>query len=98
VQTLVPYAARELLKIRTDRLLTETEYDPSASLALTLSQMDTGEAALVCSHGKVLPELVTGVLEHRSGPHPGDTHLPKGGIAVLHHTGGRVVAAERYRT
>ncbi|RCG31261.1 NUDIX hydrolase [Sphaerisporangium album] len=98
VQTLVPYAARELLKIGTDRLLTETDYDPPATLALTSKLVDAGEPALVCSHGKVLPELIERLVEQRSGPHPGDTHLRKGGLAVLHHVDGRIVASERYRT
>jgi 8-oxo-dGTP pyrophosphatase MutT (NUDIX family)/phosphohistidine phosphatase SixA len=98
VQTLLPYAAREALKIRTERLLTETHYDTSLSLALALSLMDQGEPIAVCSHGKVLPELITGLCEHRFDGHVEDTHLRKGAIAVLHHTGGRIVAVERYLT
>ncbi|MCW2880893.1 MAG: hypothetical protein JWQ95_4993 [Sphaerisporangium sp.] len=96
VQTLLPYAAREVLKIRTERLLTETDYDTPLSLALTLSLLDTGEPTAVCSHGKVLPELITGMCEQRFDGHAGNIHLRKGAIAVLHHAGGRVVAVERY--
>ncbi|MEU8267063.1 NUDIX hydrolase [Sphaerisporangium sp. NPDC049002] len=98
VQTLLPYAAREVLKIRTERLLTETEYDTSLSLSLVLSILDEGRPTAVCGHGKVLPELITGMCEHRFDGHAEDTHLRKGAIAVLHHTGGRVVAVERYLT
>ncbi|GII64624.1 NUDIX hydrolase [Sphaerisporangium krabiense] len=97
VQTVLPYAARERLSVGTDRLLTETGYDPPATLARTLALLDSGEPALVCSHGKVLPGLLADVHERRGGS-PGDTHLGKGGVAVLHHAGGRVVAAERYDT
>ncbi|WP_405141862.1 NUDIX hydrolase [Sphaerisporangium sp. NBC_01403] len=98
VQTLLPYAAREVLKIRTERLLTETEYDTSLSLSLVLSILDEGRPTALCGHGKVLPELITGICEHRFDGHAEDTHLRKGAIAVLHHTGGRIVAVERYLT
>jgi 8-oxo-dGTP pyrophosphatase MutT (NUDIX family)/phosphohistidine phosphatase SixA len=98
VQTLLPYAAREVLKIRTERLLTETDYDTSNSLAVALSLMDEGAPTAVCSHGKVLPELITGMYEHRSDGQAEDTHLRKGALAVLHHAGGRIVSVERYLT
>lgn len=98
VQTLLPYAAGQALKIGTERLLTETEYDASRSLSVTLSLMDTGEPTALCSHGKVLPELITGLCERRFDGPVEDTQLRKGAIAVLHHIAGRVVAVERYLT
>ncbi|MFC4592373.1 NUDIX hydrolase [Sphaerisporangium corydalis] len=98
VQTLLPYAAREALKIRTERLLTETEYDTAQSLALALALLDDGAPVALCGHGKVLPELITGLCENRFDGFAEDTHLRKGAIAVLHHVGGRVTAVERYLT
>ena len=98
VQTLLPYAAGEAMRIGTERLLTETEYDAASSLALVLSLLDQGGTTVACSHGKVLPDLIAGLCEARFAGHAEDTHLRKGAVAVLHHAGGRVLAVERYLT
>ncbi|WP_248961723.1 NUDIX hydrolase [Sphaerisporangium perillae] len=98
VQSLLPYAARQALPIRTEPPLSETHYDGSVSLALTLSLLDEGVPAAVCSHGKVLPELISGLCERRYDGPARDVHLRKGALAVLHHTGGRVTAIDRYLT
>ncbi|GII77904.1 ADP-ribose pyrophosphatase [Sphaerisporangium rufum] len=98
VQTLTPYAARHGLGVRTERVYTETEYEPDAALDLTLSLLDAGGPAALCGHGKVLPDLVAGVLRERAGDGEAEFHLPKGGVAVLHHAAGRVVAVERHLT
>nr|WP_063792303.1 NUDIX hydrolase [Nonomuraea pusilla] len=84
VQTLEPYGG----VIRTDPLLSEDGQDPRRTPALVRS---VAVPAAVCSHGKVLPDLIAAL----SGR---DVHLGKGGVAVLHHAGGRVVGVERYRT
>ncbi|MDH2428726.1 NUDIX hydrolase [Sphaerisporangium sp. TRM90804] len=98
VQTLLPYGTREALRIRTDDLLSETRYDATRSLELALSLMDEGVPTAVCSHGKVLPELITGLCDRRHEGHIEDTHLRKGGVAVLHHKDGRITTADRYIT
>ncbi|MET8144761.1 NUDIX hydrolase [Sphaerisporangium sp. NPDC005288] len=98
VQTLLPYAARQALPIRTERVLNETNFDRSLTLKATLPLLDEGLSTAVCSHGKVLPELIGGLCERRLDGRPEDFHLRKGAIAVLHHAGGRIVAIDRYRT
>ncbi|MFC6086137.1 NUDIX hydrolase [Sphaerisporangium aureirubrum] len=98
VQTLLPYAARRDLRIRTERLLSETEYDAAHSPEAVLTWLDTEGPAAVCGHGKVLPELLATMTERRYDGHVEDTHLRKGALAVLHHRDGRVVAVERYNT
>jgi 8-oxo-dGTP diphosphatase len=96
VQTLKPYALRQGLGIRREKLLSESGYDARDSLRLVMTLLDAGEPAAVCSHGKVLPELVMGVCERRFDGHCGDAQLRKGAFVVLHHAHGRVVAVERY--
>ncbi|GAA3442326.1 NUDIX hydrolase [Planomonospora venezuelensis] len=93
VQTLEPYAARAGLEIRRERLLAETGHDPRASLRLLHEALAADRAAVLCSHGKVLPGLIKKVIGR-----PGDAHLRKGAFLVLHHAGGRVVGMDRYTT
>jgi 8-oxo-dGTP diphosphatase len=97
-QTLEPYARRHGLEIRREKVLSESSYDPGVALRLVLGLIAVGEPAAVCSHGKVLPELITGVCETRMHNRPVDTHLRKGEFAVLHHTEDRIVSVERYMT
>ncbi|GGS90685.1 NUDIX hydrolase [Planobispora rosea] len=93
VQTLEPYAGRAGLTIRHEPLLSETGYDPHASLRLVTETLAAGRPAALCSHGKVLPALISGVVRR-----PADSHLRKGAFLVLHHAGGRVVGMDRYTT
>lgn len=97
VQTLKPYALREGLEIRREKLLSESGYDARDSLRLALALIDSGLPTAVCSHGKVLPELLAGVCERRlDADRLGDTQLRKGAFAVAHHADGRLVSLERY--
>ncbi|GAA4234486.1 8-oxo-dGTP diphosphatase [Streptosporangium album] len=93
VETLEPYAERAGLEIRRERLLSETHYDPRASLRLVSKAMDSEQPTVLCSHGKVLPELITELSDR-----PGDVQLRKGAFMVLHRAGGRVVSVDRYIT
>jgi 8-oxo-(d)GTP phosphatase len=82
VQTLEPYSAQ----IVTDPLLSEEHWDPDRTTAL-VERLTT--AAAVCSHGKVLPQLIS-VLAGAELP------LRKGAFAVLHRLDGRTVGVEPY--
>ncbi|MFE3448376.1 NUDIX domain-containing protein [Nonomuraea sp. NPDC059194] len=72
--------------IQLEPLLSEPGYDPDKTAEL-VRELD-GPAA-VCSHGKVLPPLVSELGGVR-------THLRKGAFAVVHRAGDRVVCVERY--
>ncbi|GGK69650.1 ADP-ribose pyrophosphatase [Sphaerisporangium melleum] len=98
VQTLLPYAARQAVPIRTENVLSESGFDRSLSLKVTMSLLDEGTPTALCSHGKVLPDLLGALFERRSDTGPQDPRLRKGALAVLHHTAGRVVAVDRYTT
>ncbi|GAA4202939.1 NUDIX hydrolase [Streptosporangium oxazolinicum] len=91
VQTLEPYAERAGLPIRLEPVLSENGYDCRASLRLASEAMASNRPVALCSHGKVLPELIAGLDERAGG-----TRLSKGAFMVLHHAGGDVVAADAY--
>ncbi|MGP3913913.1 NUDIX hydrolase [Nonomuraea sp. 10N515B] len=86
VQTLEPYDDAYDGEIKVEPLLSEESQDPHKTPALV---RDITVPAAVCSHGKVLPELI----QTLSGK---NVHLRKGAFAVLHKTGGQVVSVERY--
>ncbi|GLX98789.1 NUDIX hydrolase [Herbidospora sp. NBRC 101105] len=90
-QTLKPYATATGLPIRKEKLLSEPGYDPKDTLRLVRKLT---EPTALCSHGKVLPDLLDALSEGRIG----DTHLKKGGFAVLHHAEGELVSVDRYVT
>ncbi|GIH25360.1 NUDIX hydrolase [Acrocarpospora phusangensis] len=91
VQTLKPYATKNDLPVRKEKLLTENNYEPRETLRL-IRKLD--EPAVVCTHGKVAPGLLDGICDHRCG----DTHLRKGELAVVHRNGDQLVSVERYGT
>ena len=65
-------------------------------MRLALRVLDAGEPAVICSHGKVLPELISGICDLRYPSPRGNVSLRKGAFAVLHHVAGKVVGLERY--
>ncbi|MEU6740579.1 NUDIX hydrolase [Streptosporangium sandarakinum] len=91
VQTLEPYAGRAGLAIRPEPALSESRHDPGTALRLVTGLLAADRPAAVCSHGKVLPGLMTGV-----GVGQEEARLSKGGFMVLHHVTGRLVAAESH--
>ncbi|MEV4471808.1 NUDIX domain-containing protein [Nonomuraea salmonea] len=88
VQTLEPYARVAGAAIEVDPLLSEEDQDPRWTPELVAA---LPPHAVVCSHGKVLPGLVQALAGQ-------DVRLPKGGLAVLHRAGERVVAVEQHAT
>lgn len=82
VQTLEAYSA----DIRIESLLSEQGQDPDKTAALV---REVNVPTVVCSHGKVLPNLITELSGTR-------VHLRKGAFAVLHRVGDRVASVERY--
>ncbi|MDF2707312.1 MAG: hypothetical protein K0R62_2964 [Nonomuraea muscovyensis] len=85
VQTLEPYGVDG---VRLEPLLSEEHQDPVRTPELVARLR---EPAVVCSHGKVLPDVIRAL----SGE---EVHLAKGEFAVLHRAGDRVAAVETYPT
>ncbi|MFC7647652.1 SixA phosphatase family protein [Streptosporangium lutulentum] len=91
VQTLEPYAERSGLEIEFEPSLSETRYDPQTSLRLVTDALASGRNAAFCSHGKVLPDLISKVCDQVE-----DARLRKGAFMVLHHADGRIVGVDHY--
>ncbi|GAA4597774.1 NUDIX hydrolase [Planotetraspora phitsanulokensis] len=98
VQMLKPYADGLGMRVREDRALSEDGYDPRAAERLVSELADSGESSVVCSHGKVLPELLAMSCEGRLGDDPAEAQLGKGAFAVLNRAAGRLVSVERHIT
>jgi 8-oxo-(d)GTP phosphatase len=93
VQTLEPYAERSGLEIGLEPSLSESRYDPQTSLRLVTEAMASKRSTAFCSHGKVLPDLISKITDRA-----GDARLRKGEFMVLHHAGGQIVGVDRYTT
>ncbi|MFG1824690.1 NUDIX domain-containing protein [Microbispora bryophytorum] len=83
-QTLRPYADRHGLEIREETALSESGYDPREAERTVRDLLAAHESAVLCSHGKVLPELLGMAGEALRGVRTADRTLAKGGFAVLH--------------
>ncbi|MEU6410269.1 NUDIX hydrolase [Microbispora sp. NPDC046933] len=111
-QTLKPYAERHGLEVREETALSESGYDPRAAERIVRDLLTATGPAVLCSHGKILPELLAMTGEALRGVRTADHALAKGGFAVLHRAadrdratdrdragaGERVVSLERYAT
>ncbi|GAA4515392.1 NUDIX hydrolase [Actinoallomurus oryzae] len=99
VETVLPYAARMSTDIRTDWAFSMgTPMGASKEAGGRFARLiGEGVAALVCTHGELVPELVERACETLGAPAPEDPRLPKGGFWVLHVADGALVSAERHR-
>lgn len=114
VDTLAPYAAAARLRIRTKAGLSEEGFEVDSTKAVhhTHRLLERGEAVALCSHGPVLPTIMTTLVEavDPSLPRHDDVagllteaaadRLVKGEALVCHVSGrgdrARIVAAERH--
>ncbi|GAA4561315.1 NUDIX hydrolase [Planotetraspora kaengkrachanensis] len=98
VQMLKPYADDLGMRVREDLTLSEDGYDPRAAERLVGELAASGEPAVVCSHGKVLPELLAMSCRDRPDGDPAEVELDKGAFAVLNRAAGRLVSVEHHLT
>ncbi|WP_239108526.1 NUDIX hydrolase [Microbispora siamensis] len=97
VQTLKPYAERHGLEVREETALSESGYDPREAERIVRDLLAVPGPAVLCSHGKILPELLGMAGEALHGVRTADHTLAKGGFAVLHHAADEHRAAGRNR-
>lgn len=115
-ETLRPYAVASGHRLVTRGSLSEEGYEANPAKAPKHLQrlLDRGDPAVLCTHGPLLPTLLTELAEHvdprhscapwlRSELHAAaDSNLEKGEVLVLHLTGrgpqARVVGLERIDT
>lgn len=98
LETVEPYAAGHSLPVETEPLLSEEGFpaNPEAAVARCLEILKSPEPLVMCSQGRVMPDLLAGVCRHFGFPVPPDPAVPKGSFWVLHLAGDELVALERH--
>lgn len=89
VQTVWPYADTTGWELEQEPGVSEQGATAGSVLAVVDELVNGGEGVVLCSHRPVLPAL----LDALGLP---DQTLDPGGLLVVHHRGGRVVAVERH--
>jgi 8-oxo-dGTP pyrophosphatase MutT (NUDIX family)/phosphohistidine phosphatase SixA len=96
VETVLPYAARAGVDIRTDQAFTDAVSDSAraadALRALVAEQVPT----VVCTHGELVPNMIAGASRALGAAVPDDPGLRKGAFWVLHVAGEELATAERH--
>ncbi|MFL6055745.1 MAG: NUDIX hydrolase [Actinoallomurus sp.] len=96
LETVLPYASRIAADVRADWAVTVgTSKVPGDRLAELLAD---GVPVVICTHGELIPELVTRACEELGAPPPDDPKLPKGGFWVLQVADRALASAERHST
>jgi 8-oxo-dGTP diphosphatase len=94
LETVLPYASRTAADIRADWAVTVgTSKAPGDRLAEFLAD---GVPVVICTHGELIPELITRACEELGAPPPDDSKLPKGGFWVLQVADRALASAERH--
>jgi 8-oxo-dGTP diphosphatase len=89
VQTVRPYADTTGWKLEEEDGLTEEDATAKKVVRVVDELLDSGEGAVLCSHRPVLPTVfdALGISEQ---------HLEPGGMLVVHHRKGKVIATEHH--
>ena len=86
LETVGPFAALHHVPVESEPLVSETGTlsNPDAAVERLLAIVGAGDATAICSQGKAIPQLLTGVCRGLGYLVPQDTHTRKGGFWVLH--------------
>ncbi|GII52897.1 NUDIX hydrolase [Planotetraspora thailandica] len=104
VTMLEPYARAHGLDVREERSISEGGFDAREADRLVRAILDTvdrpadGSGVVVCSHGKVLRDLLGVAAADRQDRGGAEAELDKGAFTVLNRAGGRTVSVERHST
>lgn len=101
METLLPYTRRLGGYMLTDAAFTVGTTDPDLARDRILELADAGVPAIVCTHGEVVSELVTGICRRLGEKIPDEPALRKGAFWVAHLAGGEdgaptIVSLERH--
>ncbi|WP_433466011.1 NUDIX hydrolase [Spirillospora sp. CA-128828] len=94
LETVLPYARLVRASARTEALFTVGDTDPEPALEKLLSMV--GVPTVVCTHGEVVSELITGLCRELGEKVPDDPSLRKGEFWTAHLTDGSMAALERH--
>ena len=94
LETVLPYARLTRASIGTDPAFTVGDTGPEAAVARLLTL--AGTPAVVCTHGEIVSELVTGLCKELGEKVPDDPSLRKAEFWVGHLTDSSMPALERH--
>lgn len=95
VETVLPYAVAEGLSLTTDLAFT-VDSERIGEAAERLASLTGGESLIVCTHGEVVPTLVTSLCTRSEEKVPDDPALRKASFWVFQLTPDKLVSTERH--
>ncbi|GAA2620783.1 NUDIX domain-containing protein [Actinomadura fulvescens] len=84
LETLLPYVRRQGVEVVTEEAFTVGATDAERACERLFRLVDGGTAAIVCTHGEVVSDLVTGLCKRLGEKVPDDPGLRKGSFWVAH--------------
>ena len=97
VQTVEPLSESSGVPVTEDPLLSELGYPRRRDAAIELLRgLTNGGAAVACSHGDVIPDLLCRLAEADRVPLPDDFATPKGSVWSLSFSGSKLFAMEYF--
>ncbi|MEU8801241.1 NUDIX domain-containing protein [Spirillospora sp. NPDC048819] len=96
LETVLPYARRTGASIVTDAAFTVGDTGPGTATDRLLSLVADGVPTIVCTHGEIVSELVTGLCRETGEKVPDDPSLRKSEFWAAHLAGGSMPALERH--
>ncbi|MEW2353185.1 NUDIX domain-containing protein [Spirillospora sp. NPDC029432] len=102
LDTVLPYARATGTAVVTDAAFTIGDTGGDRALGRLLELADGGVPAIVCTHGEIVAELITGLCRRLGEKVPDEPALRKGSFWVAHLAGGEdgtpaIAALERHR-
>ncbi|MFA1541409.1 NUDIX hydrolase [Actinomadura monticuli] len=94
LETVLPYARLTRTPVATDAAFTVGETGPEQAVEALLSL--TGVPAIVCTHGEIVSDLITGLCRELGEKVPDDPSLAKAEFWVAHLAGDSLTALERH--
>ncbi|GAA2397784.1 NUDIX hydrolase [Actinomadura vinacea] len=88
VETVLPYARETGADVATDPAFTIGRTDTERACARLLALADAGVPAIVCTHGEIVSELISGLCRRLGEKVPDEPSLRKGSFWVAHLAGG----------
>jgi 8-oxo-dGTP diphosphatase len=95
IETVLPYAMAEGLPVTTDLAFT-VDSEQIGQAAERLASLTGGENLIVCTHGEVVPTLVTSLCARFEGKVPDDPALRKASFWAFQLTPDKLVSTERH--
>ena len=96
VETVLPYAVRVGVDVRTDRAFTDGLADEERAAEALGALLRDQAPTIVCTHGELVPALVEGACRQLGADPLEEPALRKGEFWVLHVADGELVTSERH--